>query len=571
MHALVAPVNRLPMSRRGRIRPSGRRGACDAGWPQRPCARAPFVSRRVACCAQPRKVTVLFRRAGSIVAIAIFILACAGPLPAPRVAQAHMARGWADELVYMVVTDRFARGGSTVPLPDVNQANPQAWHGGNLRGLIDKLGYLDQLGVSTLWITPVVLNQPGGYHGYWPLDLGQLDPHLGTMGDLKELVAKAHQHQIRVLADVVVNHLGPQHPWLRDPARRDWFHPHVPIANASSQRQLENGWLTDLPDLNTEHPAVAEYLTATAKRLAEQSGVDGYRVGEVNYVPQAFWEQWSTQLRKGRQTATGQPFFLLGDVRSTDYAVLAPYYHVGFDALADFATYEAIKSAFGHDGSMLGLVTVQERAAQVLADTNLRATFLDSHDVPRFISDARGQDPRRLDLALAYLLTAPGMPVLYYGTEVGLADQGDLPWGKPATSPIFAHARALGAARLSHAAMRRGDFTVLPGTDDGHLLYRRSYDVGGVWTDNVFVALNNTDQPYQARIDTAGLRLPWGVRFVDAFTGKDLAPRSAGVVYLMPRLPTPTWVWWSGYVLAAGALSAVGYWWLWRRRRAWHP
>ena len=184
----------------------------------------------------------------------------------------------------------------------------------------EHLPYLKDLGVTTLWLTPVVKNGAAeDYHGYGAVDLYAVDPHLGTLRDYQELVAAAHQQQMKILFDIVPNHVGPRHPWVANPPLPDWFHgtpqhhtnssvpsygsfygeteeqtaghdpfevlvdPHAP---PRLWRDLTDGWFFGiLPDMNTENPIVAQYLMENAIWWAESSGLDGYRIDTFPYVP----------------------------------------------------------------------------------------------------------------------------------------------------------------------------------------------------------------------------------------------------------------------------------------------
>src|SRR5439155_20645149 len=161
---------------------------------------------------------------------------------------------WRDEAIYMVMTDRFRNGDPSNDLDSV-PGKADWWQGGDLQGVIDELPYIKGLGMTAIWITPVAEQMPGGYHGYWTRDLYKVDPHLGDMGKLDELVRRAHEAGLKVVLDVVVNHVGQRNPWLTDGAHVGWFHPDC-VMNFADQQSIENCWLAGLPDLDTENPAV---------------------------------------------------------------------------------------------------------------------------------------------------------------------------------------------------------------------------------------------------------------------------------------------------------------------------
>ncbi|HZC65392.1 MAG TPA: alpha-amylase family glycosyl hydrolase, partial [Candidatus Dormibacteraeota bacterium] len=242
------------------------------------------------------------------------------------------------DVMYLIMPDRFADGdpsndepGSTTHEVTFDRAKPRAYHGGDLKGIREHLPYLKDLGVSALWLTPVVKNGAAqDYHGYGAVDLYDVDPHLGTVADYRELVAAAHEQKLKILFDIVPNHVGPLHPWVKDPPLPDWFHgtlehhlnssvgvepsfyqggskipktndlfelltdPHAP---AELSRNLTEGWFFGvLPDMNTENPVVAQYLLQNAIWWTESSGLDGLRVDTFPYVGRRFWSDWNSGL-----------------------------------------------------------------------------------------------------------------------------------------------------------------------------------------------------------------------------------------------------------------------------------
>ena len=187
------------------------------------------------------------------------------------------------DLIYFLMTDRFSNGDPTND-QNVRPADPQAYHGGDFQGIINKLDYIKDLGFTTIWISPVVQNQVGGYHGYWATDFYKTNEHFGSMAELRSLVDQAHAKGIKVIVDLVVNHTGQLHPWVGEAQYQNWFHPRKNIANYSDQREVENGWLASLPDLNQENPEVKQYLINMAKWWIEETGIDGYRLDTVKHV-----------------------------------------------------------------------------------------------------------------------------------------------------------------------------------------------------------------------------------------------------------------------------------------------
>src|SRR5712692_9655557 len=242
-----------------------------------------------------------------------------------------------DDVMYLIMPDRFANGDPANDEPTEapgshDRSKPRAYHGGDLLGIQNHLSYLKDLGVTTLWLTPIVKNgAEQDYHGYGAIDLYAVDPHFGALKDYQDLVAAAHKQGMKIFFDVVPNHVGLQHPWVSNPPLPDWFHgtlqhhidsfsplngsfygkaaeqaitndlfeslidPHAP---AKMKQNLTEGWFFgNLSDMNTENPAVEQYLLQNSIWWAEISGLDGHRVDTFPYVSRRFWAKWHAGLR----------------------------------------------------------------------------------------------------------------------------------------------------------------------------------------------------------------------------------------------------------------------------------
>lgn len=468
---------------------------------------------------------------------------------------------WQDQIIYMVMTDRFADGDKSNDAL-VNPDDPSAYHGGDLQGLQERLPDLKQLGVTAIWITPVVKNQAKGYHGYWATDLTQVDPHLGDWQKLHEFTDAAHAQGMKVLLDAVVNHTGQQHPWVADAAHKGWFHPATAI-DFSSQSSIENGWLAGLPDWNTENPQVQQYLIEMSKLWLEKSGADGFRMDTARHVPKAFWQE--TYVPAIKQAYPN--FWMVGEVWDTShYDYLGGYQKAGIDAVFDFPLYAAIGKVFGHDGA-IGLLTGDQNLANTFTPRPTQlVSFIDNHDVSRFVTDAAEPRIPRLEEALTFLLTYRDIPMLYYGTEIGLEggkdpdNRRDMPWradGTPAQHPeVYSLTQKLIALRTQHVALRRGSYTEL--LEDGKsLAFSREFDpahpdalttsaaaTSGA-RDVVITVLNNQDAPLTKPVPVAGLAtgaLPDGTVLQDALTGRRAQVRDGAFVPGTPARTGQVWV-----------------------------
>lgn len=439
------------------------------------------------------------RLTGLALAASLWLWGCASP-PAVIAQAGESADGdlsaqkaasrWQDEVIYFALLDRFHDADKTNNF-NVNKSRPTAYHGGDLQGLIDKLGYLHDLGITTIWISPPLDNdddqlaQTGmwGYHGYWIKDFDKVDEHLGTTAKLKELVQKAHAKGMKVLLDAVANHAGYSFD-VKDPRYKGWFHTHGEIKNWDDPWWSENGSMFGLPDFAQEKPEVAKFLIDTYQGWVDRIGFDGYRLDAVKHVPRSFWREFN-QTAKQRN---GSGFLTLGEVLHGDPRVVADYQRSGkFDSLFDFPLYYTFKEVFAQGGSMRKLGARFAEDGQY-ENASMLSPFLDNHDVPRFLHFAGG-DLGKLKLALACVLTVRGFPMLYYGTEAGMNggeepdNRRDMTWG--ANKDVTAHVKTLLSVRKRSTALRRGRQLEMWQDDAVYAYLRQSSDAEAI------VALNN--------------------------------------------------------------------------------
>ncbi len=488
------------------------------------------------------------------------------------------------DVIYLIMPDRFANGDPTNDEPAEapgthDRVNPRAYHGGDLRGIREHLPYLKDLGVTTLWLTPILKNGAAqDYHGYGSVDLYAVDPHLGTIRDYQELVAEAHKQSMKIVFDFVPNHVGPKHPWVAEPPLPDWFHgtqqhhmdtraglnggfygktdkqsiandpfetlvdPHAP---PRLSRNLTDGWFFNtLPDLNTESPVVAQYLLQNSIWWAETSGLDGYRLDTFPYVPRKFWSTWHAELHHIYPYLT-----TIGEVFHPDPSVTSFFaggekrfdgIDSGLNTLFDFPTFFAQRD-------VLLLNAPVRRIADVLRHDSLYVrpdalvTFFANHDVPRFAS-ADGSSPAKLKLAFGLTLTLRGMPELYYGDEIGLPGGGDpdnrrdFPGGWPGDSKnaftaegrtaeqqeLFTYVQTLLRLRREHPALQCGRLWHLFSDETAYVFLRETEE------ERVLAAFNNSTEPRELKIplsDTpgqgaAGFRRVLGQAKADVLNGE---------------------------------------------------
>ncbi len=461
-----------------------------------------------------------------------------------------------DDVMYLIMPDRFANGDPTNDEPaeatgSYDCSKPRAYHGGDLRGIQNHLQYLKDLGVTTLWLTPIVKNGAAqDYHGYGAVDLYAVEPHLGALKDYQDLVAAAHQQGLKIFFDIVPNHVGPKHSWVSNPPLPDWFHgtqqhhldsfspvkrsfygktggeaaandpfealidPHAPLR---MKRNLTDGWFFGiLPDMNTENPVVEQYLLQNSIWWAEISGLDGYRVDTFPYVGRKFWANWHAGLHRlyPRLTTLGEVFhpdpgvtsFFVGGVRRYDAI------DTGLTTVFDFPMFFTLRDVLLRNAPV-GRIADVLRHDTFYVHPEMLVPFFANHDVPRFAS-AEGSSPAKLKLAFGLTLTLRGIPEIYYGDEIGMPggsdpdNRRDFPggWMGDANNAftqagrtreqqeIFSYVQALLKLHREHAALRGGWLWHLASDEMSYVFARESEE------ERLVVAFNNADQPRELRI-----------------------------------------------------------------------
>lgn len=468
-----------------------------------------------------------------LLALALAGAACVfpgGPAEAGPEAQAP----WPDDVIYLVMPDRFANGDRTNDR-DVRPGDPHAYHGGDLAGLIGKLDYIKALGATALWLTPFNDNQDGpldgkywAYHGYWIQDFNRVDEHMGTEADVKRLVAEAHARGLKVLFDVVANHTGYDAPIAKDPARRDWFHLNPSVTDWDDPYQNENYKVAGLPDLNTENAAVLDHLVDAWAGWAERTGVDGFRLDTVRHAPIPFWNRFHREVR----ARVGRPLFTVGEVSYHDPALQPPYLAGGgLSAIFDFSMFETLVGVFA-EGRPLAELGKRLAEDSRFDDPRRLAPFLDSHDERRFLT-AAGGDRRKLHLALAVLMTLRGTPTLYQGTELAMEgdrdpdNRRDMRWDLAVPgNATLAYTKRLIALRRAMPALRGRETAWADLAPQAALMTRRA------GKETAWVVLNAS-----ASARTLGpVALPGasGARLADRLGGAAARRTPAGWVFTVP-------------------------------------
>lgn len=434
----------------------------------------------------------------SIFLVAIMIVFLFSTLPASA-AEKKKDRNWQGESIYYIMVDRFNDGDSRNET-DVDTKNPLSFNGGDFQGIIDKLDYIKDMGFTTISLTPIFDNADQGYHGYWIQDYYKTDEHFGSMKIFQKLVKEAHKRQIKVMIDFVANSVAPTHPWVQDPTKQGWFHPKQ--FNANNQHLLENSWIGGQPDLNQENPEVKKYLIDTAKWWIKQTDIDGYHLVAANYVPVTFWSDFSKEIK-----AVKKDFYLLGDSQADDPNVVNQYKNTGIDGFVDTKLNKDLRKGFATtDQPLSNLFGDWEKDKQTNKNPYLMGTFMDDPQSTRFTQDivTNKQFPgSRWKMALTYLYTTPGIPVVYYGSEIALnggkAPDNHRQMNFRASKDLIDYLTKLGQLRKQLPSLTRGTFEKLY-EKNGMVVYKRVYQ-----NETTVIAINNTRKSQHVTISSKQL------------------------------------------------------------------
>jgi neopullulanase len=466
-----------------------------------------------------------------------------------------------DDVIYLIMPDRFADGDpGNNEIPGVpgtyDRSKARAYHGGDLRGIREHLDYLRDLGVTTIWLTPIVENDPASpqdYHGYGAVDEYAVEEHFGTLQDLQDLVGSAHAKGLKLILDFVPNHVGPRHPWVDALPEPDWFHgtkQHHTTANGNFRyladphapprywRDVVEGWFAGiLPDLNQENPDVAQYFIQNALWWAEETGIDGYRLDTFPYVSRRFWSEWHQALRKSypHMTTVGEIFDRDPDITSFFAGGRAQFDGIdsGVTTVFDYPLYFALRGFLNEGAPTQAIVDVLAHD-RLYPHPEVLVPFLGNHDVTR-LAGLPGMSAPKLKLAYSLLLTLRGIPELYYGDEIGMTGGGDpdnrrdFPGGFPGDAQnaflasgrtaeqqeLFSSVQRALALRREHPALRGGQLWNILWNQAAYAFART------LGNEQLLIVMNTAANSQQVQISFLDTPLAGATRFVPLLVGNE--------------------------------------------------
>jgi glycosidase len=349
------------------------------------------------------------------------------------------------DIVYLIFADRFCDGNpsnNTIgdSLDEFTSADLDGRKGGDIEGIISKLDYLEELGVTALWITPMLENNMWmSYHGYAATDLYKIDPRFGSNELYKQLVEDAHSKGFKIILDHVSNHIGINHLWIKNLPMNDWLNgspenfinaTHDKMAfldihgDSAVIKTTQQGWFQDyMPDLNQRNPFLKNYLIQNTLWWIEYSGIDGIREDTYPYNDQKYLSEWAEVILNEYPN-----FNIVGEVWQGTSSIISGYqtnspvrklkYDSNLPSVTDFALCDAIRSYLRGEKN---IYPVYETLCQdfVYSNPDNLLVFIDNHDVTRAMLEAKG-NVERIKIALNLLLFSRGIPAIFYGTEIGI-------------------------------------------------------------------------------------------------------------------------------------------------------
>ncbi|MDD4993796.1 MAG: alpha-amylase family glycosyl hydrolase [Paludibacter sp.] len=441
------------------------------------------------------------------------------------------------QIIYFMLVDRFMNGDKSndhpMNRPDVNH-KVDYW-GGDLAGLQQKIedGYFEKLGANTLWISPLNQNPTtpygyyapaktkfSGYHGYWPVSSSKVDFRFGTNNEFKTLVGVAHKNNINVLLDYVAHHVHNEHPFYKQ-------HPeyatslYLPDGTLNTERwddhRLTTWFDTFMPTLDLSNPKVVDMMTDSAMFWLKEFNLDGFRHDACKHITEQFWRELTLKIKKQNQ---GKSLYQIGETYGSP-KLISSYLTTGMlDGQFDFNVYDVANTTFaGVGGSNLQQVqTILNASLYTYGGHNLMGNISGNHDKPRFMAFASGdlkfgEDSKaagwnrvigitdstaydKLLLMHTFNLTIPGIPVIYYGDEIGLTGANDPDcrrmmrfdgWNNR-EAKLWKSVSTLAHLRTSNAVLLYGDFINIKTTSDSWVYARKYFDKEAI------VVINNSSK-----------------------------------------------------------------------------
>lgn len=475
------------------------------------------------------------------------------------------------DFIYLLMPDRFSNGDKSNDVvkgmaeTTLNRDSMYYRHGGDIQGVINHFDYLKELGVTTIWMTPEIENDMShaSYHGYAVTDHYKIDPRYGSNALYKKYVELAHAKGLKIIKDIVHNHIGTGHWMFKDMPMKDWVNqwpvytqtsyrdepvmdPHT--SQADRKIQLDGWFVPSMPDLNERNPYVQNYLTQNHIWWIEYAGIDGLRLDTYAYNEPAYMADWAAKLKAEFPALTIFGETLVNSVPAQAYFTQGNTVNRGFDTQLPGITDNMMKGAIyealnGKSGWTDGVFRLYNTVSQdfLYQDATRNVIFWDNHDMSRFYSMVN-EDFDKYKSGMALLLTMRGIPQLYYGTEILMKNysdpdglvRSDFPGGWPADksnkftaagrtgkeNEAFGFVSKLANYRKSSIALQTGKMMQFVPQDGVYVYFR--YNVSAADGKNVMVILNAEDKVKTLATSRFAEQLQHTTSLVNVITGEEL-------------------------------------------------
>lgn len=392
-----------------------------------------------------------------------------------------------EEIFYHILVDRFNNGDHSLN-EEVDIDDQLAYHGGDLKGITKKLDSLSELGFTTVVLSPIMKNAKKGYHGYWIEDFFDVEPQFGTLDDLNELIKEAHDRKMKVVLELVTNYVAKSHPIVNDDEKTDWFTDHQVEPIEATE------WLKEVVAFDQTNEEVQDYLIDVVDFWMDETKIDGFKLHAADQISEPFLEKMVTHIKD----KNSQFYLIAGTLQGDPFnESVKNIEHI--DVFEDVNMFEVLNEVFTEpDVPVSKLYDVWEQ----LNDEKL-GLYVDNINTARFSNNfaENGRNAQTVwQLTLAFLYTAPGVPIVYQGSEVPMYGPGypenqyivDFTAGDQDLQKIF---EKMALIRDNYKALSHGDFEQIA-VDEGMSLFKRTFN-----DESIYIAINNDSHSRSVSID----------------------------------------------------------------------
>ena len=391
-----------------------------------------------------------------------------------------------DKIIYNIMVDRF-NNGTLVVGDEVDVDDPYAYNGGDIRGIIKKLDHIKDLGIHAIQLSPIMENAANGFHGYWITDMYEIEPLFGTKEDFEELIEEAHKRDIDVYMEFVMNYVSEDHPFVTDKDKKDW------ISEPSIEPTDASFWLEDVKQLNLDQDEVASYIEDVADYWMDEFAIDGFVLHAADQASPQFLNEFTAHMKEK------SPEFVLLATLLDEEADMTPFVdNEGIDAVENYAVYEKLNDIFAQVNTPVS--EIMEVWDEAVEEKSL--LFVDTFNTPRFSYTTAEQSRSALTtwkLALTFMYTSPGTPVVIQGSELPmygptfLESQYLVPFNS-SDPDLEEYYYRISALKGQFPVLQDGDFEQII-VEEGLSVFKRSNG-----EETMYIAINNDDTMREATI-----------------------------------------------------------------------